>query len=85
MTSRRLKLRNNKGELREEFEIGIYDDLGEWINDRIPPPPDGQLCEAEECVQLEGYVILKESDIESKRPLAASYFYVVKEDHVCYT
>lgn len=85
MTSRRLKLRDNKGELREEFEYSSVDDIGEWIADRIPDPPPGQLCESEDCVQLMDYDPSNESDGEIKRPLAVSYFYKVKGDHVCYT
>lgn len=81
MAGRRLKLRKNTGEMREEFEYGQCDDLGEWIDSRIPDAPSGLLCEAEECVQLENY----DSPREHKRPLAESYIYTVKEGHVCYT
>ena len=85
MTSRRLKLRTNTGEVREEFEYSNFDDIGEWIDSHVPDVPTGQLCEEEECAYLEGYAILEDPDIESQRPLATSYIYVVQGDHVCYT
>ena len=70
--SKRLKLRTRAGALRPGIEDG-YDDLGEWVADKIPlPPPEGTLCEREH------------SDWPSP-PLATTYLWRIKDGHVCYS
>lgn len=102
MRRRRLKIMDKNRELRPEVDpelnYGTYgpSNLEEWIEDRIPPPPPGQLCEAQDCVarQLE---CLPEEAAERERALVAdeaglltpapaeSYFWVITDGHVCYT
>ncbi|KKN41473.1 hypothetical protein LCGC14_0722870 [marine sediment metagenome] len=54
--------------------------LEEWIDDKIPNPPEGTKCECDRgtCHDLE------ETDTECFR-LATSYLYKIDGEHVCYT
>ena len=81
-----IKLRTRKGEMSQRFEFGDgSDDLHEWISNRIPPMPEGQMCEEhEEIVSKRN----KEEDAhEPLSSLAKHNFFVwrVEGDHVCYS
>ncbi len=62
-----------KGELDEQK----VQDLAVWVSDRIPEPPDGQLCESEHCHGM--------FDEESKRPLAKDFSFRIENGHICYS
>jgi hypothetical protein len=70
----RLKLRKKDGELTEQFDEWSDggEELWEWIHEKIPPAPEGQLCEGEH-------------DDEEFRPLATGYSWRIREGHVCYS
>ena len=41
---RRIRLRDTKGEpVTDTYDL--YEDLWEWIDEKIPPPPSGSYCE----------------------------------------
>ena len=68
----RLKLLTKSGELRPPFDDDDEDTLGQWVDDHIPHMPPGQLCE---------------SQVNCGPPpaSAASYVWIMKGDHVCFT
>ena len=67
-----------KQDIREDSE-----GLEEWIANKIPPPPDGQNCECNECSCCEDDVT--ELELEGCPAAATTYLYTVKDEHVCYT
>ena len=99
---RRLKLLDKNDELRPEvdpeYNYGTYGqgDLEEWIEERIPPPPPVQLCEAQDCVarqrdllpeeaaERELALVADEAGLLTPAP-AMSYTGVVTDGHVCFT
>ena len=65
--------------MKKFSEYGDDDeDLLEWLDERIPPVPEGLRCEADDCYGLEKID-------EVFRPLATSYSYKIKDGHVCYS
>lgn len=70
--SKRLKIRNAKGEVREE--IYETEDLWEWIDQKIPPVPAGQLCEHDD-----------EHKHDEERPPATTYSWRLDDGHICYS
>lgn len=73
--------------MSNRFYIGKKDqaDLGdgrleEWITDRVPPPPEGTLCEYEQH-EIEEF----DEDDEGIRPPATTFLYRIEAGHVCYT
>ncbi len=85
-----IKLRTRKGEMSQRFADGDSDDdLHEWISDKIPPMPEGQLCERHLEIQLanaEEFDDDGEAIIERSAPAEAGYYvWNIKGDHVCYS
>lgn len=61
-----------------ELDKNKVEALAVWVADNVPPAPEGQLCESENCLGMEG--------IEAERPLAdGSFSFRVEEGHVCYS
>ena len=75
--------------MTKRFYIGKQDikedseELEVWIDSKIPPPPDGQVCECDECSSCEDNVI--ELELEACPAPATTYLYTIKDEHVCYT
>ena|SRR3990167_7702802 len=74
MPTKRFKLRNSKGEIRDEIAWSNYDELGEWIDEHIPPIPKLQRCENTEAHK--GEILL---------PWAKTYSWRIEEGNVCYS
>ena len=77
-----IKLRTRKGDMSQRFvDNDGTNDLHEWISDKIPPMPEGQLCEEHED---------KDASKGETKPLSApaedSYFiWRIEGNHVCYS
>ena len=72
----------------KRFYIGKKDvtedseDLEVWIDSKIPPPPDGQVCECDKDKHAhENFV----GEIVDCSDLGDTYLYVIKDGHVCYS
>lgn len=62
-------------------------DLEEWICDKIPPAPPGQVCECDENVHAHESEPDANGNVEIVpcRERATTYLYQIKGNHVCYT